>query len=1465
MPTPTKPAQHRHWLFRPIPLAPIRRKHRWAIRLALAGPVLLVIGAIVLTRTAVTRWIVVPRLERALNMDVEADAVYIRTNGTLVVDRARLRLPGVPGAAGDFVKVARIEADVDWLGSLGGRAKIRKVLMTEPVVIISESLETRTLNIDRLNLPSSSGEMALPLIQASDAGIELGEDKGGMYFPLKRVQMDGVLAPSRSEVSGYAFQLIEKTTRRPRAGDPASRPGFRLSGTLGNGVLSVRMENFALSDWQASKVPATIREVFEDLGLDGRVSLATLTYSNAAGLKATLTLDGVAMNLPTEPRAVYGAPQGDELVVVAGPPTRRARMSGVQGTISFERDAVKADVGGVIEDMPYQVHLEYEGTSPDSPFVCVFRSTDFQVQKNPRLLLIAPPIVKERLQTFSSPTAVVNTVVTVRRGPPIGGAPGEISVSGEMAMRDGVAAFENFPYEFRQLDGLFRFDESRIEVVRVTGRSPSGAELSASGVISPLTENAQVDVVVDVRHAPIDDAMQRAFGPGRDQLIPALFSTARYQELRSRGMVQTSDEARAAEAEVARLRAASPAPAPETLRRAEQRAAVPVFDFRGSADVSIRVHRPAGDKVEWQTTVDISLPHVGLLPDKFPLPIQASDVHAQIVNTQGRLTAGEFRGITGGTAGVRATFTVPKNTDPDPQVRPDIAIAATDMPLDELLIHALPGGGSGDAVKRIIRELHATGLGKGTVRIAERSPGNLGFDADFAIGAARVQADAPGGAGIGGVTGRLVASEHDLHMSLTGQARTRTESAEMPSSGPVTADLHAAFPAGGPSTYSARITAADLDLSSPLHTLVRAFSPKAADTILDLQDRYHPTGAADLQLEVASGPTPQAPVAVRCELTPRRDVGADVLGADLIWHSLAGRAVVESGAQTLLRLEGLSGALDSSGRPFGSVHADGTVLLAGHAPATDLVRVAIEGARVESPLVERLVSDSGGDAREFWAAARPTGLFDARVELARPAGVGAFSACGSVLPRSLSLDRAGVRVGFGTVTGTVEFEPGAGIFRGLTLENPSFSVTASGAWSATQTGAQLHSELALRASSYTPELAALLPEPVSAVLRQVEFRGEGPLSLEDGALSVATGDGAPGTAVKFSGTVGAQEAAVNAGMHLEHIAGSADISYEKPAAAPPQFRVDVLADHLRAEDLTATATSASIRNGKRPGEIRITDAAGRIHGGRFAAAAEILPGGTDPIGPSEASARQYTAELMLSGVRFNALLTELSASMKPGELPAPEPETETDDRSRGLLDGSVSLEGWIGRPATRRGRGALRINGGRVIAFPFVMRLIEVSNLQLPTAAKLDYARARFYLDGNTLSFEELSLLSRAVEILGSGTVTWPAKELDLRFNSRSARPIPILSQLVQGIRDELITTEVKGTLAAPRIRLRQFPGAQRTLSRPGGRSEEARTLDELQRRTAARSIPAQGPLRKTAGGIPPSAAPTRDGPGADP
>jgi hypothetical protein len=54
---------------------------------------------------------------------------------------------------------------------------------------------------------------------------------------------------------------------------------------------------------------------------------------------------------------------------------------------------------------------------------------------------------------------------------------------------------------------------------------------------------------------------------------------------------------------------------------------------------------------------------------------------------------------------------------------------------------------------------------------------------------------------------------------------------------------------------------------------------------------------------------------------------------------------------------------------------------------------------------------------------------------------------------------------------------------------------------------------------------------------------------------------------------------------------------------------------------------------------------------------------------------------------------------------------------------------------------------------------------------------------------------------MGDGTVTLPDMTLDMRFNSRSNKRVPLLSDMYEALRDEFLTTRVRGTVAEPDIR----------------------------------------------------------------
>jgi hypothetical protein len=223
----------------------------------------------------------------------------------------------------------------------------------------------------------------------------------------------------------------------------------------------------------------------------------------------------------------------------------------------------------------------------------------------------------------------------------------------------------------------------------------------------------------------------------------------------------------------------------------------------------------------------------------------------------------------------------------------------------------------------------------------------------------------------------------------------------------------------------------------------------------------------------------------------------------------------------------------------------------------------------------------------------------------------------------------------------------------------------------------------------------------------------------------------------------------------------------------------------------------------------------------------------------------YDGSFQWSGIRFSPLAADLAAaSAEATGAPIGAAAADAgDDMSRGVFEGGLSLAGTVGIEATRRGRGTMRVSGGRVLRLPLVLRLIEVSNLAPPTNAALDFARASVYVDGPTIVFEEVSVFSSAVQILGYGTMSWPGTELDLRFRSKAAHPFPILSRLIEGVRNELIGTSVTGTVRRPVVQLEQFPATRRLIGRAIGDAPtgQERQMEEIAEESRGQGRPGPG------------------------
>jgi len=112
-----------------------------------------------------------------------------------------------------------------------------------------------------------------------------------------------------------------------------------------------------------------------------------------------------------------------------------------------------------------------------------------------------------------------------------------------------------------------------------------------------------------------------------------------------------------------------------------------------------------------------------------------------------------------------------------------------------------------------------------------------------------------------------------------------------------------------------------------------------------------------------------------------------------------------------------------------------------------------------------------------------------------------------------------------------------------------------------------------------------------------------------------------------------------------------------------------------------------------------------------------------------------------------------------------------------------------------------------------VLPLLELSNLQIPIGERLDIGYADFYLLGDRLMFDVLEASSPSLLILGEGGVRFTDGAIDLAFRTRGTSGIPIVSAVLEGVRNEILTARIRGTLTEPDWTYEQLPATRRFLT----------------------------------------------------
>jgi hypothetical protein len=144
---------------------------------------------------------------------------------------------------------------------------------------------------------------------------------------------------------------------------------------------------------------------------------------------------------------------------------------------------------------------------------------------------------------------------------------------------------------------------------------------------------------------------------------------------------------------------------------------------------------------------------------------------------------------------------------------------------------------------------------------------------------------------------------------------------------------------------------------------------------------------------------------------------------------------------------------------------------------------------------------------------------------------------------------------------------------------------------------------------------------------------------------------------------------------------------------------------------------------------------------------------------------------------------------------------------KGQLSASLGLEGIVDDPKSRRGRGDVLVNGQGMYELPVVLGLLQITNLALPINHPFTEGSARFNVDGQRVTFDNISLSSKSMRMQGEGHLDFDTKKVAMTFTTDNPRAlqIPFISDIWRNAQKELFKIEVRGTVQSPKVTARSF------------------------------------------------------------
>ncbi len=653
----------------------------------------LIVGYRYLTSPARVRTMATDIIEQLTDTSVHIDSAQFLLDGQLVLSGVRMDLRKMPAdtdvgeRAQRLFEAREIRVEQNLFDLIKGRLDAATVRLISPTFYLVEDLDRELVNFELLqrredDVPQTTEEQShipakLPSVYIDQGKIIFATIENNHYDQSGDLQFGGNMNQLVSQPTTYMYNLRE--LRRDHVNGWVLRGQFDVM-TL---ALSADLERFSIDGPQRNFLPVRLRQWWDRLEPAGSLPTATLSYDPEDGLNVALAVRDIELNLPFD--------QYQSRMHV-----RQAKFVATDSDIRID------EMIGQIENIDYDIRGSIDGYDLNAPFRAHAKIGPIQIDQRPDYLPALPEIAQKQFWLFTPSGSFTASVELSRET--VGAM---IDYRGEVHLADASVRYARFPYPLEQASGTLRFDQERVEIVKITGHGPTGAQVAVTGKIKPPGNDAHVVVNVTGQSVPIDQVLYEALPEDRREIIDVFFDQEILGELVAQGLL-TTDAAQARDAN----------------------ATLPIFNLGGVCDVVTRVERPLGPDQKYTSHTTVDIRHSDLLFRYWPYPIRITSGQLVIEPDMVKIVDLHGTGLHGGTFVANGHVGFSETDDGQVIIEPEIQVTTKGLPIDALLIASVP-----KPEDQWVRDANITGTADAQTRIFADPNGidGVGFDVQITM------------------------------------------------------------------------------------------------------------------------------------------------------------------------------------------------------------------------------------------------------------------------------------------------------------------------------------------------------------------------------------------------------------------------------------------------------------------------------------------------------------------------------------------------------------------------------------------------------------------------------------------------------------------------------------------------------------------------------------------------------------